>query len=495
MTFRRIVALLFLASLCAIGAQVVSQPPMTIQQVNKFVYVDGVKYKTIQSCVTAAAALSSPGTCIVPTGTPNTSQVEMASGVNLEFASGTFVNTGTGGGVFIHFGSSIVGGSVKGRGIGSTVLKNNSTGSQFGAVVQDEGTDDSISDLTMDGNGNSTDTMIHVAGVVRPHVHKVKIIADAASCLSSGGGRSYGWDFRSGSELDASDIEAVGGQQDAIQFGAFATDTTTITGGRLVNVYAHDSCHNGMDIKAQGSSGYINGLEISNARFIHNGLASGTAGDTMDDNYGFNAVATLSVDGSSISNLLISNIVATGNTGSGIRIKGDVHESVIQGIISESNGGGTGDTDAVAIVSGAGTTAPVRNIFSGIARKGSATNALSTDANTQANTFEFNVGADAVSFGNGNDFYRLQTATGGQQAIGPLYLGITSASACKTAPSITNVTGAGICLNGATVYNPSGPINAQSFGIGSTPGFSGTKVAGACTLTISGGIITGVSGC
>jgi hypothetical protein len=39
------------------------------------------------------------------------------------------------------------------------------------------------------------------------------------------------------------------------------------------------------------------------------------------------------------------------------------------------------------------------------------------------------------------------------------------------------------------------PISAPSFQISGTAGFSGTKTAGTCVLTISGGLIVGVSGC
>jgi len=43
--------------------------------------------------------------------------------------------------------------------------------------------------------------------------------------------------------------------------------------------------------------------------------------------------------------------------------------------------------------------------------------------------------------------------------------------------------------------NPWAEVYGSQFYAGATAGFSGTKVAGACTLTISGGIITAVTGC
>ena len=43
--------------------------------------------------------------------------------------------------------------------------------------------------------------------------------------------------------------------------------------------------------------------------------------------------------------------------------------------------------------------------------------------------------------------------------------------------------------------NVGGVLAATSFKVGATPGFSGTKTAGSCVLTISGGIVTNVTGC
>ena len=43
--------------------------------------------------------------------------------------------------------------------------------------------------------------------------------------------------------------------------------------------------------------------------------------------------------------------------------------------------------------------------------------------------------------------------------------------------------------------NSSGPVNASAFSVNSTAGFTGSKVAGSCTFTITSGIITAVSGC
>lgn len=54
-------------------------------------------------------------------------------------------------------------------------------------------------------------------------------------------------------------------------------------------------------------------------------------------------------------------------------------------------------------------------------------------------------------------------------------------------------------FNGTTTstgnFSTSGTANAVSYKVNGTPGFSGTKTAGSCVFTISGGIITNVTGC
>jgi len=49
---------------------------------------------------------------------------------------------------------------------------------------------------------------------------------------------------------------------------------------------------------------------------------------------------------------------------------------------------------------------------------------------------------------------------------------------------------------GTKVKRGDGTINANTaYYVGGVIGYTGTKTAGACTLTISGGIITNVTGC
>ena len=143
----------------------------------------GVDYATIQSCVNAAAASSTPAKCVVPTGKANTSQVEMVSGVTLEFSYGSFTNTNPTGGVFIHFARGVTGATVRGRGVAATVLRSNSSGPQFGAVVQDEGTGNTISGLTLDGNNNTTGTLI-VRKATRGRYKNLKVLQNTAVAVT-----------------------------------------------------------------------------------------------------------------------------------------------------------------------------------------------------------------------------------------------------------------------------------------------------------------------
>jgi hypothetical protein len=50
-------------------------------------------------------------------------------------------------------------------------------------------------------------------------------------------------------------------------------------------------------------------------------------------------------------------------------------------------------------------------------------------------------------------------------------------------------------INNTSVNCNFANFNGASFSVGGTAGYSGTKTAGSCVLTISGGIITAVSGC
>lgn len=78
--------------------------------------------------------------------------------------------------------------------------------------------------------------------------------------------------------------------------------------------------------------------------------------------------------------------------------------------------------------------------------------------------------------------------TGYKLAIGKNQAGtITDILVVNTNNSVTLPTTGGL--------SSSGPINASAFSVNSTNGYTGTKTAGSCTLTITGGLITAVSGC
>jgi hypothetical protein len=368
-----------------------------------YVSVDGIRYKTIQECIDAVSTRFASGTCYVPAGTSNASQVEMATGVRLIFAAGRFVNAGTQGGVFIHFTRAVNNATVCGNGVNATYLLNAPAGTQFGAVIQDEGTHNTICDLTADGNGNTTSTLVHQQ-TTRPEVHNVKVIADMIHVENHG----YAWDIRGGSDFEVSNLEAQGGSIDAIQVSTkdFIQSYGNLEGGHFTNIYAHDSPRNGLDFNANGSQLRIRGTVWVSVRLAGNG----TADDGTDDEFGldlFGASADCAVEENTF-----LNVVATGNRGSGIRLKGNVARNTFLGVTSENNGNGKSGTverNSIQLVTAAGTTAPANNWIEAYSRKSNNTKAFSTDANTRGNSFLLNVGTDSISVGNRNDDYHLLT--------------------------------------------------------------------------------------
>jgi hypothetical protein len=377
-----------------------------LETADRTISVDGIRYKTIQECIDAVAARASSGTtCFVPDGTQNTSQVEMASGVKLVFAGGRFVNSGTHGGVFIYFGPNVSNATVCGRGMNATYLLNASTGTQFGAVIQDHGTDDTVCDLTADGNGNSTSTMVHQQAT-RPKVHGVRLIADMVHVEN----HSYAWDIRGGSDFDVSNLEAQGGSSDAIQLSTrdFTATYGDVKGGHFSNIYAHNSPRNGLDFDANGNALAISGTTWSNVRLANNG----TADDGTDDEYGL-ALFAPPAGGCVISDNTFINLVAAGNKGSGILLKGNIIRNTLLGIISQNNGTGRVGTvgrDSIQLIS-ATEAVPANNWIEAYARHTGNNRAFSTDASTRENSFLLNLGNDPTSFGSSNDYYNLMTPT------------------------------------------------------------------------------------
>jgi hypothetical protein len=332
--------------------------------------------------------------------------VEMASGVRLIFAAGRFVNSGTHGGVFIHFNRAVSNGTVCGSGVNATYLLNVPAGTQFGAVIQDEGTHNTICDLTADGNGDTTTTLVHQQAT-RPEIHNVKVIADMVHVEN----HSYAWDIRGGSDFAVSKLEAQGGSLDAIQVCTkdFNQSYGNVEGGHFDNIYAHDSPRNGLDFDANGNQLEIRGTDWTNVRLVSNG----TADDGTDDEYGL-ALFAPAAGGSAIAGNTFMNVITTGNRGSGILLKGNVVRNMLLGVTSENNGGGKAGTvgrNSIQLVTGGGTTAPANNWVEAYTRQGRNTAAFSTDANTRGNSFLLNAGSDLLSFGNRNDYLHLLTPT------------------------------------------------------------------------------------
>jgi hypothetical protein len=287
--------------------------------------------------------------------------------------------------------------------VNATSLLNAPSGTQFGAVIQDEGTHNTICDLTADGNGNTTSTLVHQQ-TTRPEVHNVKVIADMIHVENHG----YAWDIRGGSDFQVSNLEAQGGSIDAIQVSTkdFIQSYGNLEGGHFTNIYAHDSPRNGLDFNANGSQLRIRGTVWINVRLAGNG----TADDGTDDEFGldlFGASADCAVEENTF-----MNVVATGNRGSGIRLKGNVARNTFLGVTSENNGkgkSGTVERNSIQLVTVTGTTAPANNWIEAYSRKSKNTKAFSTDANTRGNSFLLNVGTDSISVGNRNDDYHLLT--------------------------------------------------------------------------------------
>jgi hypothetical protein len=153
--------------------------------------LDRVEYTTIQACLNAAAALPSPGICYVPTGasvtfTLGSNNVEMASGATLESGAGVYINTevnGAVGFIFFQFATGVTGAAGRGQRIDTTTLKNSSSRTQFGAVIQDEGTNDTYADLTADGDGNTTIPII-VRKTQKAHLHNLKAVSLKGATIS-----------------------------------------------------------------------------------------------------------------------------------------------------------------------------------------------------------------------------------------------------------------------------------------------------------------------
>jgi hypothetical protein len=360
------------------------------------------EYSNVQECVNAAAVLSPPGSCTVSAGFPNTAEIEMATGVKVLFAKGIFVNSSKQGGQssFIHFAHNVRNASVCGEGSAKTVLENSSAGPQFGAVVQDEGTGNLVCDLTLNGNGNTTDTLLDLL-TTRSMIRNATLIGDFVQQRN----HAYTWDIRGATDCDAADVEVIGGSLDGIQLTTKDFNGTygNIDGGHFENVYVRDSPRNGVDFNANGAHFSISGTLWINLRVENNGSIN----DGTDDEYGLNLFATEAGDNTVADNVFI-RVSARGNTGSGIRLKGNVTRNVFIDTASLRNGKGRGGTvqrDSIQLLGELGSAIPRDNWIEGSSRGNKGTLALRADPGTAANVFILNVGADPVISGDQNDFY------------------------------------------------------------------------------------------
>ena len=125
---------------------------------------------------------------------------------------------------------------------------------------------------------------------------------------------------------------------------------------------------------------------------------------------------------------------------------------------------------------------------------------IASNSQISAPTIIANSGSTAISLfvqsSNTNlDGIALQNSTANWWTLGSV-----GSAGDGTAPAgsfiIQNETSTGIdfTVQDSGVSTP-GSVSAASFSIGGTAGFSGTKTAGSCVLTIAGGIITNVTGC
>lgn len=448
------------------------------KQVNNVFSVDGVALTTIQACVNAASALSTPGKCFVPTGTAIASQVEMASGVTLEFASGVFQSTSAVGGIVVHFASSVTGATLRGQGVSTTTLKANSTGSQFLAVAQDEGIDNTVGDLTLDANGNATSTLVSLT-TTRPKRHNLKLIAD----LTVVAGHNYAYDIRGGNNFEDSNIESVGGSLGGISIVTkdASGDYGSITGGDFTNLHAHNSPHNGLDINlnasAVGTANNLAALNFSNL-FLQN---NGTVNNGVDDEYGLTVNGCLLAgDSGGVNNLNFSNLWAIGNKGSGVRLKGCVNNTLMT-VNSASNGTGIAGTvalDGIVLATGSGTTHPAFSIITATGNNGGATNFLSTQANSANNLLITNA-ATPVSLGSVNDVLLQGTAANGALKI---FGSFTGSAAFRATQQIADQGTA--CTNGELALS----AGWQSTGVATVTAAAGNGQT--CSWTITTGTTT-----
>ena len=343
------------------------------------------------------------GIVFVPSGTGNIGgQLEMKSNVHLIFGVGTYINTGTSSGSFVNFGSGITNAHVSGQGVEATTLKNSGTGTQFGSVVEDRGTDNGIADLTLDANDNTTNTLTTFSTCLRWKMRNIKLIHETTSSNPL----NYAWHIRGGNYYDVDGLEIQGGLLAGIQM--HADDTYgDCKFGRMTDIHVHDARMNGIDCHALETGNVIEGWTWAN--IVVENCGQKDVGD--DDEFGFYLFGSQTAN---IQNNTISGLVTTGNKMHGFRMKGRVTRNSVNGLISMGNGGGIVGGDAVSMADGAGSDTPTSNYIQGIARESrvAGNHALSTETNVNLNVYELDIGSDSISLASTKDIHRLTTTIG-----------------------------------------------------------------------------------
>lgn len=351
---------------------------------------NGTKYESIQRCIDAVAASPAPRRCFVPSGTVNSSQVEMASGVRLVFGRGTFVNNSTQGGnfAFIHFGPRVIDASVSGEGQAITCLQNDPTKSQHQSVITDEGTNNYIGDVTLDANNNSTFALYHSVTATHPVVHNVQLIHLAPRLLDNVN-MAYAWEIAGAVNGIATNIYCVGGPLDCLNLdsGPFASAkghyTQSTRGWIFKNVTAVDSPSNGIDLGSQQANIPIADNIFFNVTTLGNGRVGSSGG--ADDRYGINLF--------NAENNIFVGVTSFNNYGSGIRFN-SARNNVILDLTSENNGlQGPGTGDAVRIEHGSQARPNQGNFIQGIVRCSAGNNGIATRGeNSFGNIFRVEAG-------------------------------------------------------------------------------------------------------
>lgn len=385
-----------------------------------------------------------------------TAQIEGKSNIHLIFGAGTYTNMGTSGGRFINIAAGVSNFKVSGQGVGATVLRNNSSGTQFGAVIQDQGTDNVIADLTLDGNGNTTATLITQQSTRFKIKGSVKLKHDTTHNPVT----NYAWHVRGGEYYEVDALEIHGGSQGGIQL--HADDTYgNCRFGRVNSVYVHDVPWNGIDSHALGTGKLIEGWTWSNIVIKD----TGTQNAGTDDEFGLYLFGSDTGENRGNS---FSNVYINGAKMHGLRLKGRVYGNSFHGVNSSNNGTGVGNGSAISIANGAGADAPLNNYIQGQVREAGAAgnHALVTESNAARNIYALEIGSSTISLGSTNDVHQFITPDNGVSSVSAIRFDQQSRSSAPGTPSLSNISGVGVWLNsgGAIVLSPATSVRPETTG-------------------------------